>query len=367
MTHRDITDPRPPKQVRVLLAEDSPTIRFHLTRIINDTPGMRVIGEAKDGLEALALVTLLKPDVVSMDIRMPRIDGLEATRRIMAECPTPVVVVSGLVEQDVELSFQALEAGALAVVEKPPSRDNPTFADKQRQLIKTLIAMSEVSVVRRSPYLNSDSEATKQRPPTRPLSVKPEIIAIGASAGGPSALSTILSELPISLDVPIVVAQHIPQEFVAGLARWLDKVTPLKVGVTTDGLVLKPGVVNLSLGTAHLTVVRKGNHLVAKLIEDQGAYRYQPSVDVLFKSVAEVCGAAAVGVMLTGMGEDGAAGLLAMRQAGARTLAQDEATSTVFGMPGSAIERGAVEKVLPLKNIAATLMRLLQANTFIVP
>ncbi|MDX1993287.1 MAG: chemotaxis-specific protein-glutamate methyltransferase CheB [bacterium] len=361
MFHRDSTNPKRPREVRVLLAEDSPTIRHHLASLINETPGMQVVGEARNGEEALALVAQIKPDVVSMDIRMPGIDGLEATRRIMAQHPTPVVVVSGLVEQDIDLSFHAIQAGALAVVEKPPSRSNPAFAEKQRQLIRTLIAMSAVSVVRRGasyqPETNGGDKAS-----TRPLSVPPEIIAIGASAGGPSALNQLLRGLPDSLPVPIVVTQHIPNEFVAGLSRWLDKASPLKVGVATDGLVLRPGVVHLSPGGVHVKVVRQGEKLVAKLIAEQGAYRYQPSVDVLLHSVAKTCGAAAVGIILTGMGDDGAAGLLAMREAGARTIAQDEASSTVFGMPGAAIERGAAERVLPLAQIPGRLISLLKTS-----
>ncbi len=340
---------------RVLIAEDSPTMRRHLSNIINEAPGLKIVGEARDGEEALTLVDELKPDVISMDIRMPGIDGLEATRRIMNQHPTPVVVVSGLIEQDIDLSFQALQAGALAVVEKPLDRDDPGYAVKQRHLITTLIAMARVRVVRRWDNVETVPVVSRKTAPLRPAT---ELIAIGASAGGPSALSTLLKELPADYHLPIVIAQHMPAEFTNGLARWLEKAGPLPVVVAQDNLTLTPGVVYLAPGATHLSVTRCQSQLCATIIREQGDHRYQPSVNVLFKSVAETCGAAGLGVILTGMGDDGATGLLAMRQTGAVTFAQDEASCTVFGMPGAAIEHGAVENVLALSNLATTLANL---------
>ncbi len=349
--------------IRVLVVEDSPTVRHYLTTLINETPGLEVIGEARDGDEALTMTAELQPDVISMDIRMPGVDGLEATRRIMNRHPTPVVIVSGLLEREVDLSFQALQAGALAVVEKPPYRHDPDFSAKQRLMVNTLTAMARVHVVRRwenEPGQNSsisDSQIRKPHVTTERLRLKPEIIAIGASAGGPGALATLLRNLPSDFSVPIMIVQHIPHEFVNGLARWLSKATSLGIRVASENLVLEPGMVHLAPGFAHGVVARQGEKLVTRLVHEKGNYRYQPSVDVLFESVANVCGSAAVGVVLTGMGDDGAAGLLAMRKAGAQTFAQDEATSTVFGMPQAAITRGAVENVLALSNLAITLSR----------
>ena len=341
---------------RVLIAEDSATIRHHLVGVIEETPGMQVVGQARDGQEALRLVAELRPDVVSMDINMPRLDGLEATRHIMAQTPTPVVVVSGLVEQDIELSFQALEAGALAVVAKPPDRSSPGFPEKQRQLVRTLAAMAGVSVVRRG-YQNS-TPAQVARPPVP--SETPELIVIGASAGGPSALSKLLGGLPADLPAPVLIVQHIASEFVPGLARWLDKSSPLVVRVADDGQLLQPGMALLAPGSAHLQVQRRGRGLATRLVGEQGPHRYQPSVNVLFESAAAVCKARAVGLVLTGMGDDGAAGLLAMRQAKAHTLAQDKASATVYGMPGAAVAAGAVEQVLSLAELPPALIRLMQ-------
>lgn len=349
--------------IRVLIAEDSPTVRRHLVDLINEAEGLRVVAEARDGEEALRLAGEIRPDIISMDIRMPGIDGLEATRRIMNRYPTPVVIVSGLVEREVDLSFQALQAGALAVVEKPPHRHDPTFAVKQRNLINTLNAMARVRVVRRWANEPGQNTVVQELPRvslnTGRLKITPEIIAIGASAGGPGALSVLLRDLPAGFGVPVVITQHMPEEFTAGLARWLGKNAALPVQVASDNLVLEPGVVNLAPGTAHLAVERREGRLVARLVRQQGNYRHQPAVDVLFESVAATCGAAGVGVILTGMGDDGAAGLLAIREAGGLTFAQDEASSTVFGMPGAAIARGAVEHVLALSNLAITLAHLI--------
>lgn len=340
------------RSVRVVVAEDSATVRYHLVNIIESIPGMRVVGQAADGEAALAMVDDLRPDVVSMDVRMPRMDGLEATRQIMAQCPTPVVIVSGLVETDIDLSFAAVEAGALAVVEKPPDRRNPTFPEKQRHLVKTLAAMAGVSVVRRG------IQGGNSRPRVAPPRVQPEVIAIGASAGGPGALNHLLAALPADLPVPVIVVQHIPAEFTSGLVRWLAKSTPLKVDIAGDGQRLKPGTVLLAPGTAHTRVVRQGRELVTRLDAEQGAYRYQPSVDVLFQTVALACGERAVGLVLTGMGDDGATGLLAMREAGAYTLAQDESSSIVYGMPGAAVARGAVGQVLSLAQLPPAILKL---------
>lgn len=351
--------PTAPKKIRVLIAEDSITIRHHLVSLITETPWLEVVGQAGNGEEAIRLVGELKPDIVSMDINMPRLDGFEATRRIMNEYPTPVVVVSSLVEKDIDLSFQALEAGALAVVEKPPDRRNPAFQEKQAHLVKTLIAMAGVSVVRRGLPKPAARSAGQQVMEIPVVETRPEIVAIGASAGGPSALSKLLGALPGDFPVPIIVVQHIPQEFVNGLARWLDKNTPLNVQVATDGALLQPGVVHLSPGKAHVRVFRWGESLNVQLVAEQGSYRYQPSVDVLFHSVAEVCGERAIGLVLTGMGDDGAAGLLQMREAGARTLVQDQLSSTVFGMPAAAIERQAAEQVKALADLPSAILELL--------
>lgn len=348
--------------IRVLVAEDSPTVRYHLAQIINGSPGLTVVGEARDGAEALEMAASLKPDVISMDIQMPRLDGLEATRRIMARCPTPIVMVSGLLDDEVELSFQAIEAGALAVVPKPPARDKPTFGERQKQLATTLTAMAKVRVIRRwigSATADSMTAETQESAALQPQTREIELIAVGASAGGPGALNRLLAALPGDFPIPVVIVQHLPEEFIPGLTRWLAESAALPVRVAADGLILAGGAVYIAPGHAHLTVIRRGGALVAQLLRARGSHRYQPSVDVLLESVAATCGERAAGIILTGMGDDGAAGLLAMRAAGARTFAQDRVSSTVFGMPAAAIQAGAVEQILPLEQIPSVLLKLL--------
>lgn len=346
--------------IRILLAEDSPTIRRYLSSIIEETVGMRVIGEARNGDEAVKMVATLQPDVVSMDIKMPEMDGLEATRRIMASHPTPVVVVSGMLDVDVQLSLQALEAGALAVVGKPPDRKNPAYANKVRELITTLRAMAGVKVISRRAYPRPTDETQETVKVIAPNAIaRPEIIAIGASTGGPSALNRLFKGFPSDFSLPIVLVQHMPHEFIAGLAHWLEDTTPLHFEIARSGLSLKAGTVTIAPGTAHLAVLHRGQGLIARLLPDDGMRRYVPSVDVLFESTAKICGSAAIGVVLTGMGDDGADGLLKMRQAGAYTFVQDEASSTVFGMPRAAIEKQAAQHIESLGDLATKITKLI--------
>jgi two-component system chemotaxis response regulator CheB len=340
---------------RVLVADDSPTQRQYLTALINEASDMSVIGQAIDGAEAIRLAETLQPDVISMDIKMPRTDGLEATRHIMAQKPIPVVVVSSLLEDDIQLALKALDSGALAVVPKPVNRNHPEF-DKQRQhLITTLRAMSRVKVVARRDQFRQTPDETLS-PKHRST---PEIIAIGTSTGGPRALHRLLMDLPSTLPVPIVVVQHMPHEFIPGLARWLAHVTPLEVSVAQNGQKLLPGQVTIAPGSHHLLVEKQGLQLVARLSEESYGQLYTPSVDVLFRSVVATCGAAAIGIIMTGMGNDGALGLLAMKESGAYTLAQDEYTSTVFGMPNAAIRCGAVELTVSLSNLPSEILKVL--------
>lgn len=351
------------KDIRVILAEDSPTVRRYLANIIEDTLDMQVIGEAKNGKEAVQMVEDLRPDVVSMDINMPEVDGLEATRRIMENTPTPIVVVSGLLEVDIHLALQAIEAGALAVVSKPPSQDNPHFAEKQRQLLNTLRAMADVKVISRrkmrqaklrtSEIRNTDSTLVDTKYPI------PEIIVMGASTGGPSALLQIITEMPHDLSIPIVIVQHMPHEFIKGFAMWLDKTTALQVSIAQDKQVIEDGTILLAPGNANLRIVRRNQRLMTQLSKNSEQSRYMPSVDVLFESVATTVGKQAIGIILTGMGDDGAKGLLAMRQAGGTTFVQDEASAIIYGMPRAAIECGAAQKIVPLADLASKIKKML--------
>lgn len=342
--------------INVLIADDSLAMRDHLTAIVRAEPQMQVVGTATNGYEALMLVEKRRPDVVSMDVVMPEMDGLVATRQIMHRFPTPVVIVSKLDEPEVDISIRALQAGALAVVPKPPAHTHPAFEHHRHRLVSTLRAMAGVSVIRR--WLSAEERANAPSRQYYGIRPGPAVIGIGASAGGPGALSVFLHGLG-HVSVPVVVVQHMPAEFLDGLSRWLSNITTMPVRIANDGDVIYPGMVHLAPGTAHLRVVQEGDYLIARLDSTAAHGRYLPSVDVLFGSLAETCGERGVGVILTGMGDDGAAGLLAMRHAGARTFAQDRESAVVYGMPGAAVARGAVESVFSPLELAAVLRKLL--------
>lgn len=346
------------KKLRVLIVDDSATVRRFLSDLVNSTPDMAVVGEARDGQEAVAMAASLRPDVISMDIQMPVMDGLAATELLMQQQPLPIVIVSSRLERSekaVDLAFLALQAGALAVLKTPPAASHPDYPAARDQFLGTLRAMAAVSVVRRW--------QTRPIPPTGetlPRTAPPLVIAIGASAGGPMALHTILGALPADFPIPIAVVQHMAEGFIEGLVRWLDSSSRLRVRLAEPGQFLQPGEVTVASSAGHLALRRVGDRARAYVDAERGSTPYQPSVDRLFASIAEGFGPRAVGILLTGMGDDGARGLLQMRQRGARTIAQDEESCLVYGMPRAAVELGAAEQVLPLKAIAPTLLALAQ-------
>jgi two-component system chemotaxis response regulator CheB len=338
---------------RVLVAEDSVTARELLVEVLRSDPEIAVVGEATNGVEAVALTKQLQPSVVTMDIRMPRMDGFEATRQIMVETPTPIVIVSGTYEErDVECSMHALRMGALTVLAKPPGPEAADFDDQCRRLVQTVKAMAQVKVVRRWPErLRGELPAIAAIQP----GTRPRVVAMAASTGGPAALARILSELPAHFGLPVLVVQHIATGFVDGLAAWLNTTASLPVRVARDGDPLHPGTVYVAPDDHHLGVADRSTIAVSPTPAVDG---FRPSGSVLFESVAQVFGKAVVAVILTGMGEDGVAGLRAVRTAGGRIIAQDEDTSVVFGMPGAAVAAGLADATMPLGAIASRLQEL---------
>jgi len=348
------------RKLRVLIVDDSATVRRFLSDLVNSTPDMEVVGEARDGGEAVALARQLRPDIISMDIQMPGMDGLAATELLMQQQPLPIVIVSSRLERNetVDLAFLALQAGALAVLKTPPAASHPAYPAARDQFLGTLRAMAAVSVVRR----------WKTRPlptpeETLPRAAPPLVIAIGASAGGPMALHSILGALPADFPVPIAVVQHMAEGFTEGLVRWLDSSSPLRVRLAEEGQIIRPGEVAVAGNAGHLLLRRAGDRVRVHVEAERGPTPYQPSVDRLFASAAASFGSRAVGILLTGMGEDGARGLLEMRRQGARTIAQDEHTCLVYGMPRAAVDLDAAEHILPLKAIASVLLELARATS----
>lgn len=347
-------------RVKVLVVDDSAVARDMLVRIFATDPDIEVIGTAANGAEAVEAVARLKPDLVTMDIHMPAMDGLEATECIMAYHPTPIMVVSSSVYgEGLGSAFDALALGALEVVAKPEMGDRARFEAVRKQMVRTAKILARIKVVthvkgrrRLQRQAAERGEAGSEVALARrgPVSM----VAIGSSTGGPAALLAILGRLPRAFPVPVVVTQHIAEGFVPGLVSWLDDACEVSVVAARDGMPLKPGVVYFADTGTNMEV----SGASVRFSRPEPGQLYVPSADTLFRSVARACGAAAAGVLLTGMGADGADGLRAMRDAGAVTIAQDEATSRVFGMPRAAIEAGAAEVVLPLDRIADALLTL---------
>jgi two-component system chemotaxis response regulator CheB len=335
--------------IRVLVAEDSSTARALLVSILSADPAIDVVGQAKDGLEAVEMVVRLRPDIVTMDIDMPMLNGFEATKRIMIEAPTPIVIVTGISDaRQVAASMQALTCGALSLLPKPSGPMQPGFDEVCRHTVETVKSLSQVKVV-------GHRLEVRRRPSDSPQLAKPGgggIVAIAASTGGPSAIQRILSELPGDFGLPILVVQHLARGFVEGFALWMSGACSLPVQVAVHGMALRPGTVYVAPDDRHLGV-RSG---MALLDHEPPIGGFQPSGTYLFASVAKVYGSSVIAVILTGMGADGTAGLRAVKQAGGRVIAQDEDTSVVFGMPASAIAEGMADEIVPLRNIAGRLV-----------
>lgn len=356
--------------IRVLVVEDSPTARDLLVAILNQSSAIQVIGTALDGEEAMRQVARLRPDVVTMDIQMPRMNGLEATRRIMKTTPVPIVIVtSSFNSKDMDLTFQAMRVGALTVIKKPSLTNEAECA----QVVQTVRLMADVQVVHRfgktRPLPSMNDLELRAQPPVRPAAsppaaIKPAtsdltrrctILGIASSTGGPSALVTALKPLPSSYPLPILIVQHITRGFAASLCEWMDGELNLTVRLAQQGQALLPGQVLLAPDDLHMQVSDRGTILLHSSPPFKGL---RPSANYLFYSMARVYGPRAAGLILTGMGDDGVEGLAEMHNQGGLTIAQDEETSVVFGMPREAILRKAVDHILPIERIGSALVQL---------
>jgi two-component system chemotaxis response regulator CheB len=348
--------------IRVLIADDSLVAREMLAQILATEPGIEVVGMATDGQEAVEEAARLRPDLITMDIHMPRLDGLQAIEQIMAYTPTPILVVSSSVYgEGMGRAFDALEIGALEVLKKPEPRDWADLERIGREIIRKVKVLSRIRVIT---HIKGKRQARSYAVPVSPGAVHAppgsrSIVAIGSSTGGPSALLNILGRLPENLPVPIVIAQHIAEGFIPGLVSWLDAGCKLKVLEAVDRAPALPGCAYLAPTGRNLSM----DGYTMRFTEPEPGQLYIPSADTLFRSVARTMGRGAIGAILTGMGADGASGLRTLKDAGGATIAQDEATSTVFGMPKAAIEMGAADTVLPAHDIAAEIARLIGSTS----
>jgi two-component system chemotaxis response regulator CheB len=342
--------------LRVLIADDSETSRRFLVEILSRDSEIQVIGEAKDGADAVSLTEKLRPNLVVMDSHMPQMDGFEATKEIMIAMPTPIVIVTASsVNGDVRTAMQALRAGALTVLQKPSGPSLSTFEETARQLVSTIKAMAEVKVVRHHRTVPPREQATL-RMVARGAPTPARVVAIAASTGGPAALQRVLAGLPEDFCVPILVVQHISQGFTRGFVTWLNTVCPFEVKVADDGELLGPRTVYLPPEDRHIGVTERGR---VKLSQDRPIDGFRPSATFLFSSVAKAFRSSAVAVILTGMGQDGLAGLRAVREFEGHIIAQDEESSVIFGMPGAAVAAGLPNVILPLESIASRLAELI--------
>jgi two-component system chemotaxis response regulator CheB len=355
------------KTIRVLVVDDSALVRQILVEVLNKAPDVEVVGTASDPFMARDRIKELNPDVLTLDVEMPRMDGLTFLSNLMRLRPMPVVMVSSLTEKGADTTLKALELGAVDFVSKPKIDLAGTLADFGDEILSKIRIAASARVHARSAPVTPTRVAPKFSADAiipagnngKMLRTTDRIIAIGASTGGTEAIREVLTGLPA--DCPaIVIAQHIPEAFSLPFTRRMDSLAAMSVVEPTDGQYIMAGHVYIAPGGKHLLVERDGARYLCRLNNGPPVNRHCPSVDVLFRSVAQNVGPNAVGVILTGMGDDGARGLKEMLDAGARTMAQDEASSVVWGMPGAAVKMGGAQDILPLGRVAENIMRLAQ-------
>lgn len=344
------------KPIKVLCVDDSALIRDLLTDIINQQPDMEVVAVAPDPLVARDLIKRHNPDVLTLDVEMPRMDGLDFLERLMRLRPMPVLMVSSLTQSGSEVTLRALELGAVDFVAKPSLGIRHGMLEYATEIAEKLRAAA-----RSRPRQARRPSAPGPQPLKAPIVSSEKLIIIGASTGGTEAIRQVLEPLPANSPA-ILITQHMPGGFTRSFAERLDRLCQISVKEAVDGERILPGHAYIAPGDAHLKLARSGANYVARLDDGPPVNRHRPSVDVLFHSAATQAGRNAIGVLLTGMGKDGAAGLLEMRQAGSATVAQDEASCVVYGMPREAVALGAAAEVLPLEEVAPRLLSLAAAS-----
>ncbi|MGE0679657.1 MAG: chemotaxis response regulator protein-glutamate methylesterase [Candidatus Binatia bacterium] len=349
------------QKTKVLIVDDSALMRQLLTELLSRDQGIEVVGAAPDPYVAWDKIKKLQPDVLTLDVEMPRMDGLTFLEKLMRLHPLPIVMVSSLTEKGCETTLRALELGATDFVTKPAIDVRQGTVELAREIIEKVKIAARVRVRPRQPQPSKEQRPTLISKSSALLKTTHKVIAIGASTGGTEALRDVLSAFPP--DAPgTVIVQHMPEKFTRSFADRLNSLCQVQVQEAKDGDRILPGHVLIAPGNYHMEVTRSGANYSVRILTGDPVNRHRPSVDVLFQSCARYLGANAVGIILTGMGNDGAHGLLAMRQVGAHTIAQDEASCVVFGMPKEAIGLGGAEEVVSLSKIPNVMMRMLGAG-----
>jgi two-component system, chemotaxis family, protein-glutamate methylesterase/glutaminase len=349
--------------VKVLVVDDSAFMRNILTNMLSSDPGITIVGTAKDGVEAIEKVALLKPDIVTMDVEMPKMDGITALRHIMEKTPVPVIMVSSLTDEGAKVTLDALDLGAVDFIPKNLSELSVNIVMIKETLIEKIKLLAKKGVPRRT-FRPDRAAETRVRdisqvvlPQRMTGERKTAIVAIGTSTGGPKALQDVVTQLPKEFPLPIVIAQHMPPNFTGPFAERLNQCSKIEVKEANEGDVLRPGLALLAPGRGHMRVTRKRDMNVAVTIsENREEYIYRPSVDALMLSVAECFPGRSLAIILTGMGNDGLKGLTALKKTGGRIFAQNEQTCVVYGMPKAIVDAGIADKVLPLEDIAGEII-----------
>ena len=346
-------------EIRVLVVDDSAVVRQVMGDILGRAPGIRVIGSAPDPLFAMERMRREWPDVITLDVEMPRMDGVTFLKKIMAERPTPVVICSSLTQAGAETTMQALAAGAVSIIAKPTLGLKDFLRESSNDVIAVVraAAASRVRNLAARPVTRAAAEPQEAAGGVHAMAKTTDsIVAIGTSTGGTQALESVLTALPATAP-GIVIVQHMPEKFTASFAERLNGLCEIDVFEAKDGQRVVPGRALIAPGGRHMLLKRSGAQYHVEVVDGPVVNRHRPSVDVLFRSVAKFAGGNALGVIMTGMGDDGARGLKEMHDAGARTIAQDEETCVVYGMPKEAVKLGAVDRVLPLQHIAGALLQ----------
>lgn len=353
------------EKIRVLIVDDSAVVRQTLTQIISTDPMLEVMATASDPLYAAKKIADEVPDVITLDVEMPRMDGLTFLKKIMSQHPIPVVIISSLTETGTETGLRALEYGAVEIITKPQMNTKVFIEESKIRICDAIKAAASAAIKRRKvvpepihvePKLSADAVLPAAPSNYSMIKTTEIVVAVGASTGGTEALTTFLQALPI--DTPgIVIVQHMPEKFTKSFANRLNEICKITVKEATDGDSVLRGQALIAPGNFHMLLKRSGARYYVEVKEGPLVNRHRPSVDVLFRSTARYAGANAIGVIMTGMGDDGARGLLEMKEAGAKTVAQDEKSCVVFGMPKEAIKLGAADRVLPLDSISSYVLR----------
>ncbi len=357
--------------IKVLVVDDSALMRREISKMLESDNTIQVVGTARDGSEVVDKIKKLSPDVITLDVEMPRMDGLETLKQVMTKAPCPVVMVSSLTAEGADTTIQALENGAIDFVHKPSGSISLDIAKQRAQLINKIKAASQTASHRLKRYAAPPKIARRAPAPTQPVRVMPgkmepaHIVGIGISTGGPRTLMEMLPCLPGDLNISILIVQHMPEKFTASLAKRLDKVCSMQVKEAEDGEIVERGCIYLAPGGKHMQLTAKNPRIrFIHIVEGTASDINCPSVDTLFESLNRALTKNWLGIILTGMGSDGAEQLLQLKQKGGHTIAEAEETCTVFGMPKRAIEKGAAEFVLPLEQIPEKIQSLYNQKLF---